>query len=161
MKLPTWLTGVGTRLSGLSQYATAIKVGVFAALVLASGWFYHRSTVLKRDLTAAESKVSEVLAVNAAQTAALARLEAQRKVDEQTVAQLMKNLEDISTSDRHSRKKLADLERNNADVRAYLRSAVPSALNCVFDDSNCGKDRGGEDAPARGAAPAVSTAGRR
>lgn len=151
MKLPS-LSGIT---SAVAPYTLAIKIGLVALAVGAFGLIYYQRAMLKRDVEALTKQRDEVLAVNEAQTAALARLEAQRKVDEQTVTKLMKDLEVISTRDRQARKKLADLERNNADVRAYLGSPVPRALECVFDDTDCGQAGGQGAAPAGGAAPAL------
>lgn len=137
----------------------AIKVGLVALALGTFGVVYYQRSMLKNEVESLTKQRAEVLAANEAQAAALARLEARHKQDEQVVAKLMKDVEVISTRDRQARKRLANLERNDANVRKYLDTPVPPALDCVFDDADCDEAGGVGAPPAGGAAPAVHPAG--
>lgn len=122
----------GATLTRLNPYLLYVKVGV-AVLVLASvGALYYRGEIARRDRDAARKERDEVLSVNAAQQAALARLEELRRNDAATVLRLKQDLEQINVVDRRSRARIVELERQNASVRDYLRGAVPPELQRVL-----------------------------
>lgn len=144
-------------LTPLKPYFIAIKIGVLAAVVTLIGGLYHSRALLKKNLAATKAELADLQTVNEAQRTALAQLQEQKKLDEQTVAQLMSDLQTLEARDRQARKRLANLERNNADVRAYLSVPVPDALDCVFSGEDCGEAGGGQGPRTGGAARTVPT----
>lgn len=135
-----------------------VKLGVMAAglAALVAGALWIRGIIRERD--ALKASLATALDANAAQAEAMRVLEAQRAADSAAAAKLAADLRGVTDRERATSRRLADLERTDADVRAYLDRAVPAGLRCVLADAGCGEAGGGEAHAPGGAAGPVRPA---
>lgn len=121
---------------GAVPVKTYIKIGALvlvAGTVLTLGYRVKSLTRERNDLRVA---VDTAEAANKAQQGVIAGLQLQREHDAETVRRLMGDLTRIQSSDRASRKAIAELEKKNADVRDYLARPVPPALQRVLSEES-------------------------
>jgi multidrug efflux pump subunit AcrA (membrane-fusion protein) len=111
---------------------TRILAGAAAiALALAIGtalWFRAEAASAARERDEARAALSVALAANASLEAALARARAQAEINDRVMLGLAAELARINASIADNTAALAALEDSNEDVRTYLGSLVPGAL---------------------------------
>lgn len=135
-----------------------IEYSLIAAFVALAGWsvatwWINRDTVKGlttqvTDLSGQLGGVSHDLAVqvqaNKDQDDAIAELKRLRAIDSKALGELQGELAKADTKGDTVRRKLAELEKSNADAKALLDTAVPPALGCVLDGTPC-PGAGGND----------------
>jgi acyl-CoA reductase-like NAD-dependent aldehyde dehydrogenase len=129
-----------------------VKLGAAAAILAAvagSALWVHRVVRERDELRIAYQAVIDA---NEEQTAAIAQLEAQRKVDGEAADRLADSLRVEAERERARSRRLAQVERRDPNVRSYLAAPVPAGLRCVLSDEGCGEDGDGGP-PAAGGAP--------
>lgn len=111
---------------GLKGLAVAAAL---VALALAAALGYRGSALqAQASLRAAEARLATVLEVNAAQQAVLVRVTTMRAADDSLQAELRKTVDDLTVAAAKTSEALRELEKTNADVKAYLSSPVPDDL---------------------------------
>ncbi|SEO76561.1 hypothetical protein SAMN02800692_2006 [Luteibacter sp. UNC138MFCol5.1] len=138
------------------EYGLIIAVVALGSWSVAT-WWQNRATVqgLTENVTDLSGRLGGVshdlqAAVNANkdQDDAIAELKRLRAIDSKALNELQGELAKADTKGETVRRKLAELEKSNADAKALLDTAVPPALACVLDGSPCAGPAG--DQPDRG-----------
>ncbi|MET4675912.1 MULTISPECIES: hypothetical protein [unclassified Luteibacter] len=149
-----------------SKARLIIEYGLIAAVVALAGWtlatwWTNRQTVasLTSSLTDVSGRVgglthdlSQQVQANKDQDDAIAELKRLRTIDSQALGELQGELAKADTKGDTVRRKLAELEKSNADAKALLDTAVPPALGCVLDGTPC-PGAGGDKPNGRAAGP--------
>ena len=92
---------------------------------------------LATDLHKAEARVSVVEEANRKQAQTITTMETIRALDGQVLSSLQIALQAVSDNDRTVNSRILELEKNSAEVRAYLDATVPAG--CLLDNT-CGAD---------------------
>ena len=151
--------------SWVSGKARLIIEYVLLALVVALAGYAVFSAFERKQLVAnvndlssrlgtVSNTLNEQVELNKQQDVAISEISRLRSVDSEAIQGLQRDLSDANTKDQAVRQKLAQLEKNNADARALLDTAVPAALGCLLDGRACtGADSGNaHGVPAAGKA---------
>jgi hypothetical protein len=154
----SWVTGKA-RL--IIEYVLLALVVALAGYTVFS--FVERKQLIANvsDLSTKLGNVSQTLnqqvAINHDQDAAIAEVKRLRGLDGDAIQGLQKDLATAQTHDHSIRQKLAQLEKNNADARDLLDTAVPVGLGCVLDGQACGSAASGDphSHPAGAAEPSA------
>lgn len=101
-----------------------------------------------------------VVGVNNDQQEAINRLKGLRQTDASALDGLKKELESNGTKTSKVAAKVSQLEKNNAEAKKVMDTAVPRALGCVREGPECppassGADKDGTVSPARSATSAL------
>ena len=80
-------------------------------------------------------RVVNVEVINEAQDKTISDLQALRQQDAAVMAGLVTDYAKLSKSDATARKKLSELEKQNANVRDYLDQPLPPELVCMLNNS--------------------------
>lgn len=113
-----------------------------------------RAKGLETKAEVLSTQVLELSVANASQTKALADLQEVRKKDSAATAGLVKRLGEINEATNDAKRRMAELEANNEQIRSYLDQPLPADVACVLNDG-CkpgGADAGSESGTARNAA---------
>lgn len=90
---------------------------------------------LSDGLQKAQGEIKVITSVNEAQESVIQTLGNQRMKDNQLVDQLMDTYDKLRETDLNLRSKLDNLEKTDAEAKAYLDSPVPDSVACLYDDS--------------------------
>jgi Flp pilus assembly pilin Flp len=134
-----------------SKARLIIEYALIAGFVALAGWsvatwWTNRETVstltnsvtdLSGRLGGVSHDLSAQVQANKDQDDAIAELKRLRGIDSKALGELQGELAKADTKGDTVRRKLAELEKSNADAKALLDTAVPAALGCVLDGTPC------------------------
>ncbi len=116
-----------------------LRLGVAAAILiiilgLATTTFWYRGNAIsaRADAAQARADLQTAVAVNQANEATMARLNADKATSDKLAADLADEVEAANNSTLAVAKTLADLRAKNADVDAYLKLPIPDALRGLY-----------------------------
>lgn len=96
---------------------------------------WYRTNYLEARNDELRERVANVEVINEAQDKTISDLQALRRQDAAVMAGLVTDYAKLSKSDATARKKLLDLEKQNANVRSYLDEPLPPELVCMLNNS--------------------------
>jgi hypothetical protein len=131
------------------------------ALVIASTataiTLWYRANYLEKSNDELRERITNVELINVAQDKAISDLQELRQQDAVAMAGLLADYAKVSKSDTAVRKKLTDMEKQNASVHGYLDESLPPELGCLLNNS-CPAARTGNTGDKNSApAPPVGT----
>lgn len=132
-----------------------IEYALIGAVVALAG-FAVNSTLQRKSLEKTVSGLSTTLgtvsttlnqqvAANHEQDVAIQRLKDLRELDSSALMTLQGELGNVNANNRTIKTKLAELERTNAQAKAFLDLAVPDAVGCLLDGRPCQAAGAGHD----------------
>lgn len=109
---------------------------VVAFLGLAALAMYYRGNAAHAQAEAAQARANLAVAedANKAQQATIGRLRATEEANAKATAELLDELEAINAKMAKTTDAVQALEKQNADVAAYLGAAVPADLRKLLDN---------------------------
>ena len=95
---------------------------------------YYRAKAGTREAEAKtiQTQLDAAKAINDGQAALIDRLTALREADDALLRDVRAKLTNIDERTQATVKAVSDLERSNADVKAYLGQSIPFELRCVL-----------------------------
>lgn len=101
---------------------------------LSGGLLYYRAEAATQRGIAQSTltQLDTAKAVNDVQAAAITRLVKLREADDELLQEVRDRLGKINTATQATTEAVANLERSNADVKAFLGMRLPSDLRCVL-----------------------------
>lgn len=130
---------------GLAVYATLRNATLKVAMASLAG-----------DLVKEKARVDQVEAANEKQAQAISTMETIRALDGQVLTSMQIALQTVSNNDRTINTRILELEKNSAEVRAYLDANVPAG--CMLDNT-CGANGNKVPGTQPGAAGTVRRSG--
>lgn len=95
--------------------------------------YYRAEAATQRGLAqTTQAQLDTAKAVNDIQAAAIARLAKLREADDALLLEVRDRLGSINTATQATTAAVANLERSNADVKAFLGMRLPTDLRCVL-----------------------------
>lgn len=101
---------------------------VIAAAVIAALWYRGQAISAEADAIRARASLALAQEANKQAIDTIAAMQAQAERDGRLTAELVDEMRRINEGLADQAEKLTELERSNADVRAYLDSLVPDDL---------------------------------
>lgn len=105
---------------------------------------YLTRAEVRDDLTTAQEKIGNLetsLTVqqmaNSLNTDAISALQQFRELDAQTTNSLLTLLQTMNKERTAQDQRLKNLEKDNAEVRPYLNSSVPTGYDCLLEPETC------------------------
>lgn len=130
---------LGTAVSFVAGNARLVIEYVLIALAITGAAtaiaLWYRTNYLEACNDELRERVMNVEAINEAQDKTISDLQALRQQDAAAMAGLVTDYAKLSKSDATARKKLSELEKQNANVRAYLDQPLPPELVCMLNNS--------------------------
>ena len=130
---------LGTAISFVTGNARLVIEYVLIALAIAGTAtaiaLWYRTNYLEARNDELRERVVNVEVINEAQDKTISDLQALRQQDAAVMAGLVTDYAKLSKSDATARKKLSELEKQNANVRDYLDQPLPPELVCMLDNS--------------------------
>lgn len=124
-----------------------LEYALIAAVVALAGFAFNSAlqrkslekTVagLSTSLGSVSTTLNQQVEANRQQDAAIARLKDLRELDSSALTTLQGELGSVNANNRTIKTKLAELERTNAQAKAFLDTAVPDAVGCLLDSRPC------------------------
>ena len=96
---------------------------------------WYRTSYLEARNDELRERVVNVEVINEIQDKTISDLQALRQQDAAVMAGLVTDYAKLSKSDATARKKLSELEKQNANVRDYLDQPLPPELVCMLNNS--------------------------
>lgn len=118
---------------------------------------WYRTQYLETRNDELRERISNVEVINEAQDKTISDLQALRQQDAVVMAGLVIDYAKLSKSDATARKKLLDLEKQNANVRSYLDEPLPHELVCMLNDSCTAAQASGAGGQSGAAEPSAGT----
>lgn len=151
---------IGTAMSFVTGNARLVIEYVLIGLIIAGMataiTLWYRTQYLETRNDELRERINNVEVINEAQDKTITYLHDLRKQDAAVMAGLVTDYAKLSKSDMAARKKLSDLEKQNANVRDYLDQPLPPELVCMLNNSCTGAEAGGQN---RQGGPPVQPAG--
>ena len=151
---------LGTAISFVTGNARLVIEYVLIALAIAGAAtaiaLWYRTNYLEARNDELRERVVNVEVIKEAQDKTISDLQALRQQDAAVMAGLVTDYAKLSKSDATARKKLSELEKQNANVRDYLDQPLPPELVCMLNNSCTGAEAGGQN---RQGGPPVQPAG--
>lgn len=118
------------------QYLKFWPYPVIAALLIGLLWF--RGDAIKQDARADKVQVelTTAQAVNAANQAAFVRLDRQARANEAILLDVQGKVSALNNQAAATNAELAQLRRDNAEIRAYLDSPIPADVRRLLERPN-------------------------
>lgn len=130
---------LGTAVSFVTDNVRLVIEYILIALAIAGAAtaiaLWYRTNYLEARNDELRERVANVEVINEAQDKTISDLQALRQQDDAVIAGLVTDYVKLSKSDAVARKKLSELEKQNANVRAYLDQPLPPELVCMLNDS--------------------------
>lgn len=140
---------IGTAVSFVTGNARLVIEYVLIGLIIAGMataiTLWYRTQYLETRNDELRERISSVEVINEAQDKTITELQDLRKQDAAVMAGLVTDYAKLSKSDMAARKKLSDLEKQNAKVRDYLDQPIPAELVCMLNDSCTGTEAGSQN----------------
>lgn len=130
--LGTVVTFVADNVRLVIEYAL-IALSIAGAATAIALWY--RTNYLEARNDELREHVANVDVINEAQDKTISELQALRQQDAAVMAGLVSDYAKLSKSDVMARKKLSELEKQNANVRDYLDQPLPPELVCMLNNS--------------------------
>lgn len=127
-------------------------VGAASAIAL-----WYRTNYLEACNDELRERVVNVELINEAQNKTIADLQETRQQDAAVLAALIVDYDKLSKSDTTARKKLSNLEKQNAKVHGYLDESLPPELSCMLNDSCTAAQTSGSGGQGGAAEPSAGT----
>lgn len=160
-----WLMGL---FGGIGVKKMLSRAMIFAVLVLGACTIglYFKTQFQQNALDGfwqrierVEDQNKELQQANDELDGTVAQLTEQRERDSNAISGLIDRMKQLDTQDDETRTRLEELEKNNAETRAYLDSLVDPAVSCLLDPACKGDgDSKGSGGDLRGAASPVDAA---
>jgi hypothetical protein len=128
-KVTAWFAKHGLKWIAYGLLAVCIAIGTLVY------YGYQRRGALKRDIASLQTSVEILSAANKTNQETIRTLQQDAYLDDALITGLDERLKSIDTADRAQTARIANLEKNNAEVRAWLRTPTPAGVGCVLDDS--------------------------
>lgn len=152
---------VGTAVSFVTGNARLVIEYVLIGLIIAGMataiTLWYRTQYLETRNDELRERISNVEVINEAQDKTITDLHDLRKRDAAVMAGLVTDYAKLSKSDMAARKKLSDLEKQNANVRDYLDQPLPPELVCMLNDSCTAAQASGAGGQSGAAEPSAGT----
>lgn len=130
---------LGTAVSFVAGNARLVIEYVLIALAIAGAAtaiaLWYRTNYLEARNDELRERVVNVEVINETQDKTISDLQALRQQDAAAMAGLVTDYAKLSKSDATARKKLSELEKQNANVRDYLDQPLPPELVCMLNNS--------------------------
>ena len=130
---------LGTAISFVTSNARLVIEYVLIALAVAGAAtaiaLWYRTNYLEARNDELRERVVNAEVINEAQDKTISDLQALRQQDAAVMAGLVTDYAKLSKSDATARKKLSELEKQNANVRDYLDQPLPPELACMLNNS--------------------------
>lgn len=130
---------LGTAISFVTGNARLAIEYVLIALAIAGAAtaiaLWYRTNYLEARNDELRERVVNVELINEIQDKTISDLQALRQQDAAVMAGLVTDYAKLSKSDATARKKLSELEKQNANVRDYLDQPLPPELVCMLNNS--------------------------
>ena len=130
---------LGTAISFVTGNARLVIEYILIALAIAGAAtaiaLWYRTNYLEARNDELRERVVNAEAINEAQDKTISDLQALRQQDAAVMAGLVTDYAKLSKSDATARKKLSELEKQNANVRDYLDQPLPPELVCMLNNS--------------------------
>lgn len=115
-------------LAQLKLYLAGLAVVAFAAVVVAALWYRGQAISAQAQAAQARADLATARQANAEAVKTISALQEQSRIDSRLTASLVEEMRKITDGLAEQASKLDELEKSNADVRAYLDTAVPADL---------------------------------
>lgn len=141
----SWVKGKARLIIEYVLLAAFVSLAGFAL----STWLHSQEltkqvSTLSTTVGTLSGTVTEQATINQQQDAALGELRRLRDIDNQSLTSLHGELTKAGEKGENLRRRIAELEKNNADARALLDTPVPAELGCLLDGRPC-QGAGGHD----------------
>lgn len=131
-----------------------LGVGLIFAALAGLALYYRADAATQRGLAqATQAQLDTAKAVNDIQTATIARLAKLREADDALLLEVRDRLGTINTATQATTEAVANLERSNADVKAFLGTRLPSDLRCLLAPNADDCAAANRQRPSPGVAP--------
>ena len=120
-----------------------VLIGLIIAGMATAITLWYRTQYLETRNDELRERVVNVEVINETQDKTISDLQALRQQDAAVMAGLVTDYAKLSKSDMAARKKLSDLEKQNANVRDYLDQPLPPELVCMLNNSCTGAEASG------------------
>lgn len=117
-----------------------VRLAIAGVILLAftsllAGMFYYKSNAASAEnlRQIAQTKFDQAAAANEQQQAAIERITAVRKSDDEVLTKLSSAIETLQSQSEEVRTGIAALERGNNEVRAYLSGKLPVDLRRMLN----------------------------
>ena len=130
-----------------SKARLLLEYGLIASVVALAGFAFNSTlqrkalektvTGLSTSLGSVATTLNQQVEANHQQDAAIQRLKDLRELDSSALSTLQGELGSVNANNRTIKTKLAELERTNAQAKAFLDIAVPDAVGCLLDGRPC------------------------
>lgn len=113
-----------------------LRLGILAAFIAVSGLatvFYYRGNAAIAEAQQARANLAVAEDANHAQEATIGRLRASEEANAKQVAELLDQVDAFNKAVAETKDAIQALEKSNATVAAYLRTAVPDELKRLLD----------------------------
>ncbi len=108
-------------------------LAAFLAISLVALWYRGQAIDARADAYQARVALTEAVAANQAQEAAITRLRASAAANDRIMLGLAEQLATINTTITETNQQIGDLKDANEDVRAYLSGLVPADLDRLLN----------------------------
>ncbi len=115
-------------LAQIKLYLAAAAALAFAAVVIVALWYRGQAISAQAQAAQARADLATARQVNDEAVRTISALQEQSRIDSRLTASLVEEMRKIHDGLAEQAGKLDDLEKQNADVRAYLDAAVPADL---------------------------------
>ena len=130
---------IDTAISFVTGNARLVIEYILIALAIAGAAtaiaLWYRTNYLEAHNDELRERVASVEVINETQDKTISDLQALRQQDAAVMAGLVTDYAKLSKSDATARKKLSELEKQNANVRDYLDQPLPLELVCMLNNS--------------------------
>ena len=138
---------LGTAVSFVTGNARLVIEYILIALAIAGAataiTLWYRTNYLEARNDELRERVVNVEVINEIQDKTISDLQALRQQDAAVMAGLVTDYTKLSKADATARKKLSELEKQNAHVRDYLDQPLPPELVCMLNSSCTGSEASG------------------
>lgn len=147
-KIPFLGTAVSFATSNVRLVIEYILIGLIIAGMATAITLWYRTQYLETRNDELRERITNVEVINEAQDKTITDLQDLRQQDAAVMAGLVMDYAKLSKSDAHARKKLSELEKQNANVRDYLDQPLPPELVCMLNNSCTAAQASGAGVPA-------------
>lgn len=115
-------------LAQIKLYLAAAAITAFAAVVIVALWYRGQAISAQAQAAQARADLATARQANDEAVRTISALQEQSRIDSRLTASLVEEMRKIHDGLAEQAGKLDELEKSNADVRAYLDAAVPADL---------------------------------
>lgn len=141
--VPFIVTAVSYVTSSIRLAIEYILIGLIIACTASAITLWYHTQYLETRNDELREHITDVEVINETQDKTISDLQELRKQDAAVMAGLVTDYAKLSKADATARKKLSELEKQNAHVRDYLDQPLPPELVCMLNSSCTGSEAGG------------------